>query len=72
MKTAIQHILGKLGYQLVFKRRARVEAPWSRDDLSLYYELYPKESVDKRRFFNIGAGGWSHRAWTNMDKADVP
>ena len=71
IKTAIQHILGKLGYQLVSERRARVEAPWSRDDLSLYYELYPKESVDKRRFFNIGAGGWSHRAWTNIDKASM-
>lgn len=36
-------------------------------DVCLYYELYNKESVEDRKFYNIGAGGFRHLAWTNVD-----
>jgi predicted SAM-dependent methyltransferase len=29
--------------------------------------MYPEDSLRNRRFFNIGAGGFSHEFWTNVD-----
>lgn len=42
------------------------------DDKDIYHEEYPKESINKRRFYNICAGGHpdlavEHPYWTNMD-----
>jgi predicted SAM-dependent methyltransferase len=39
----------------------------ARTDCSLYYALYDKESVENRRFYNIGAGAFRHSAWTNVE-----
>jgi predicted SAM-dependent methyltransferase len=55
----------------LFKRLARAAGYDIRalqvHDLPLYYRLYPRESVDGRRFYNVGAGAFRHPAWTNVD-----
>ena len=33
----------------------------------LYCKLYGVDAVEKRRFYNIGAGNFRHPAWTNVD-----
>jgi len=37
------------------------------DDVADYRRLYPKSAVDERRFYNVGAGSFSHPCWTNID-----
>ena len=36
-------------------------------DESTYREIYPLESIEEKRFYNIGAGDFSHPCWTNID-----
>lgn len=36
-------------------------------DLDLYKHLYPEDSLANKRFYNIGAGKFSHPYWTNVD-----
>lgn len=35
--------------------------------ITLYHDLYPEESIINKRFYNIGAGGFYHPYWTNVD-----
>ena len=39
-----------------------------KQDLRLYHELYRKNTLDNKRFYNIGAGKFFHPYWTNIDK----
>jgi hypothetical protein len=36
-------------------------------DEEIYRELYSAESIAEKRFYNIGAGNFSHPFWTNID-----
>jgi predicted SAM-dependent methyltransferase len=36
-------------------------------DLAVYKEYYNKDSIDNKRFYNIGAGNFHHPYWTNVD-----
>ncbi|MEZ5083103.1 MAG: methyltransferase domain-containing protein [Bacteroidales bacterium] len=36
-------------------------------NLELYKKRYPKESLDLKRFYNVGAGLFYHPYWTNVD-----
>ena len=58
-------LLNSLGYQIL-----RIKTPVSelKDDLDLYYKYFSEFSIKQRRFYNIGAGSFSHPAWTNVDK----
>lgn len=38
---------------------------YNRDD---YEQIFGAEAVSARRFYNVGAGGFRHPAWTNVDK----
>lgn len=57
--------LAPFGYRLV-----KVAEPSSApdDDAPLYVD-FPHESVEEKRFYNIGAGSFRHRYWTNVDFA---
>jgi SAM-dependent methyltransferase len=59
-KAAVRQGLRHAGYDLT---------PIVRDDRALYRELFGVEAVENRRFYNIGAGAFSHPAWTNIDKS---
>lgn len=37
------------------------------EDTAMYLRLYGKESTQERRFYNVGAGSFSHPCWTNLD-----
>lgn len=43
----------------------RTEAPLT--TLETYTRLYGEEAVKNRRFYNFGAGGFRHDAWTRVD-----
>lgn len=58
MKKLIKKIINAAGYEL--KARNGL-------DLDTYRRLYGKDSVENRRFYNIGAGSFRHPAWTNVD-----
>lgn len=57
MKQAIKKTVNRFGIDLV-------RIPPS--DLSLY-DGFPDESLKGRRFYNVGAGLFSHPYWTNVD-----
>ncbi len=33
----------------------------------VYFRQYPPENLERRRFYNIGAGAFKHKFWTNID-----
>jgi predicted SAM-dependent methyltransferase len=53
-------LAGGLGYEI-----RRKQPPVS--DLSVYTQCFPAESIERRRFYNVGAGSFRHPAWTNVD-----
>jgi ubiquinone/menaquinone biosynthesis C-methylase UbiE len=60
MKRVIYSLLEKAGYSL-----SKLEPP---HDVDLYRQLFSTDSIEKRRFYNIGAGNFYHPCWTNIDK----
>lgn len=72
LKLLVQRAANRVGYEIVRKSNhvspePEVAPRVVANDLALYYQLYPRESVEQRRFFNIGAGQFKHEAWTNVD-----
>jgi predicted SAM-dependent methyltransferase len=57
---SLRSLANCLGYDV--RRRSKVVS-----DLPVYKQLYSPESVDGRRFYNVGAGSFRHPAWTNID-----
>ncbi len=39
------------------------------NDMTMYCELYSEDDIVNRRFYNVGAGLFTHPAWTNVDYA---
>ncbi len=35
--------------------------------INRYYKIYGKNAVNKKNFYNVGAGMFRHKAWTNID-----
>ena len=60
MKKSINNILSKVGFEI----RKVEKDPYQ---LDLYQRCYPKESVNYKRFYNVGAGSFYHPYWTNVD-----
>jgi SAM-dependent methyltransferase len=60
MKRIAVSILRNRGYRLVRTERE----PKHDDEL---YRLFPRESLEARKFYNIGAGLFYHKYWTNID-----
>jgi ubiquinone/menaquinone biosynthesis C-methylase UbiE len=58
VQESVRKIFGFLGYDVVLYRKV---------DLSTYTKKYDEDSLEKRRFYNIGAGKFSHPYWTNID-----
>ena len=57
IKACIDSFLNKFNMKLV--RTIKVEKD--------YYREYPPESLENKRFYNIGAGSFHHPFWTNID-----
>ena len=58
VKSQLLKLVRSLGYD-VKKRPA--------SDLAVYEQYYSQDSLENKRFYNIGAGGFSHPYWTNVD-----
>lgn len=56
----LRQLFGALGYDVRKKRPIDF-------GLGVYRSVYARESVEGRRFYNIGAGSFRHPAWTNVD-----
>ena len=61
MKKLIQKLFNSVGFTLR-------KTPFRFSDLDQYLKIYGEESVQKKSFYNIGAGSFNHPAWTNIDK----
>lgn len=58
IEKTVQTILGKFDVKL-----KRIKT----NDLNLYHEIYSKDDIQNKRFYNVGAGLFNHPAWTNID-----
>jgi hypothetical protein len=52
-------IFNSLGYSLQKNTNAILD--------QYYHEIYQPEDLKNRRFYNVGAGGFKHPYWTNVD-----
>ena len=57
--AAVRRVLNKFGIDLV-KYRGDFNT-------SLYESLFTKEVLESKPFYNVGAGGFYHPFWTNID-----
>jgi predicted SAM-dependent methyltransferase len=63
-KNLLKKLLDTLGVEIHKKRTNSAE---KENDLKLYNELYKRDSIDNKRFYNVGSGSFSHPYWTNLD-----
>ena len=63
-KNLLKKLLDTLGVEIHKKRTNSAE---NKNDLKLYNELYKRDSIDNKRFYNVGSGSFSHPYWTNLD-----
>lgn len=63
LQSAKNFVKGSLKFVGLDVKRA--EPPLS--TLDMYVRLYGEDAVKNRRFYNFGAGGFRHEAWTNVD-----
>tara|TARA_B100000989_G_scaffold297545_2_gene283615 strand:- start:1208 stop:2083 length:876 start_codon:yes stop_codon:yes gene_type:complete len=62
LKRAFFKFLADRGYALT-----KTKIDWE-SDKALYEQYYPRESINQKRFYNVGAGRFRHPFWTNIDK----
>ena len=60
MKTLVKKAFNVLGYDIH-------KTGYRKQDIGIYREIYGEDSVKEKRFYNIGAGGFRHPFWTNVD-----
>lgn len=58
-ERSVRRLLKRSGFEL---RRTK-----SREDATQYVKLYGEQAVQERRFYNVGAGKFRHKCWTNVD-----
>jgi predicted SAM-dependent methyltransferase len=71
MKKAIKRVMRSFGYDIVpVKKPSKKPSPifeaHKKNELDAY-KNYPKDSINKKLFYNIGAGDFYHPYWTNVD-----
>jgi predicted SAM-dependent methyltransferase len=59
LKSILKKFINTTGYE--------VRKISNNTDLDVYYSLFSKEDIEKKCFYNIGAGLFCHPAWTNID-----
>ncbi len=60
MKTVVKKAFNVLGYDIH-------KTGYRKPDIGPYLDIFGEDNVKKRRFYNIGAGGFRHPCWTNVD-----
>ena len=60
IKNLIQKTLATKGYRII-------AANQKLNDAQSYLKYYTQDVIDQKRFYNIGAGGFNHTNWTNID-----
>ncbi len=56
----VRRLINRLGFDVVRRQRT---------DPRAWYVGFPEESLQKKRFYNVGAGEFYHPYWTNVDYA---
>lgn len=79
MKTIIKPFFSRLGYEIkkipqgyeikkITKTSPKIKNHQDNQANNHYlYAQYSLESINKKRFYNIGAGNFKHNYWTNID-----
>lgn len=62
IKNAIRRTLAAAGLRV-----SRLPGATANMGLERYQRLYSPDSLSKKRFYNVGAGGFFHEYWTNID-----
>lgn len=57
----------KIGRTIANLAGGMCEALTARDDAALYETFYETDTLKRRPFYNVGAGGFQHPHWTNVD-----
>jgi len=67
MLSRLKKLASKVKSVLRGKGHGGNSVAWPPGDKARYLELFGAESVDRRRFYNVGAGGnFRHPAWTSV------
>jgi len=61
IKKLGKNFLSKYGYEISRERNAL------KYDQNFYVKNFSEDSIKNKRFYNIGAGSFSHPFWTNLD-----
>lgn len=61
IKKLCRNFLSKFGYEISRKSNG------IKNDQNLYVKCFSEDSIKNKRFYNIGAGSFSHPFWTNID-----
>ncbi|MBI5219582.1 MAG: hypothetical protein HY958_11690 [Bacteroidia bacterium] len=67
-KRHIKNWLNNYGYEIIKKKDDTDTEDKKNKDLDIYNRIYNTDSVNNKRFYNIGAGSFNHPLWTNVDK----
>ena len=60
IKKIVNSTLSKYGFKI---QKVSID----KFNLDLYNLIFSKDSIERRRFYNIGAGNFFHPFWTNVD-----
>ncbi|MCJ8166422.1 class I SAM-dependent methyltransferase [Pontibacter sp. E15-1] len=63
LKEGLKASLGKLGYSFVKTDNKHQEE----EDLAIYRKNYLPDSLEHKRFYNVGSGDFYHPYWSNLD-----
>ncbi len=61
VKKAIKGVLGRMGYSVSRLEKLKPK------NMDMYFQIYGKNDVLQKKFYNIGSGTFRHPAWTNID-----
>src|SRR5688572_7434797 len=68
MKRTIFKVIKAFGYEVKsLQRKPLKKASFDNFDLEIYKQNYEQDSLEKKLFYNIGAGNFYHPYWTNVD-----
>lgn len=65
-KSFIRMNLNRLGFKII-KVSNQPHLVKSKNQHTLYQSLYDQEVLNRKPFYNVGAGSFSHPYWTNID-----
>jgi hypothetical protein len=64
IKKELKRLLSHFGYSIIANQNTSNEET---KDLKIYNRIFSKDSLDNKRFYNVGSGSFYHPYWTSLD-----